>query len=523
VHRLYHYLVHQLSKSVLSYIRKQNLLRPGDRAGVAVSGGADSVALLRVLLELRAELGLVLSVVHLNHCLRGAESDGDEQFVREFAAHHDLPFFSVRRDVSTYATEKKLSVETAARELRYQYFEELLRKGEFNKLATAHTLDDQAETVLLRLLRGSGLRGLSAIRPRLLVKDVAEQVCGAIIRPLLSTRRAQAAVYLAELGQKWHDDATNRNLQYTRNRVRHVLVPLLQKEFNPAATEKLSELAEIARGEEEFWDQERNRLFGSVVSLKRPAWLPTPFYVSSAPAQDGPKSETIDPLPLQKLKQPWPSISDFALNLERFRALPLGAQRRLLQSLESFGMPLDFLHMDRLVRLASSDENPESEIRLPGGWRAVRTAKELLIFTPDLRTEDRIACDYEYPFEVPGSVAVWENGIVLDAQFTSADERYNPDHLLDRRFADNLLVRNWRAGDRFWPANSKQPKKIKELLQDRHITGDEKKAWPVIASGEEIVWLRGFGVRQDLQTQNGAGILITEKALDSGLYPETGN
>ena len=518
---MYHLRVHELAKSALGYIRKQDLLRPGDRVGVAVSGGADSVALLRVLLELRAELGLVLSVVHLNHCLRGSESDGDEQFVRELAAFHDLPFFSVRRDVSAYATEKKLSVEAAARELRYQYFEELLRKGEFNKLATAHTLDDQAETVLLRLLRGSGLRGLSAVRPRLLVKDVAEQVCGAIIRPLLSTRRERAVAYLAELGQEWHEDATNKNLQYTRNRVRHVLVPLLEKEFNPAATEKLAELAEIARGEEEFWDQERNRLFGSIVTLKRPAWLPTPFYVPLAPAQDGQKPEDLDPPLLQKLKQPGPMIGDFALNLDKLRALPLGAQRRLLQSLESFGMPMDFLHIDRLVRLASSDENSESEIRLPWGWRAVRTAKELLIFTPDLRTEDRIACDYEYQFRVPGSITVWENGVVLDAQFASAGERYN--HLLDRRFAEGLVVRNWRPGDRFWPANSKEPKKIKEILQDRHITGDEKKAWPVIASGEDVVWLRGFGVRRDLQTENGAGILITEKALHSELYPETGN
>lgn len=503
----------ELSQSVLSYIRKQDLLRPGDRVGLAVSGGADSVALLRLLLELRSDLGVVLSVVHLNHCLRGAESDTDEQFVDDLAARYDLPFFSVRHDVRAHAAQRKLSIETAAREVRYQYFEDLLRQDEFNKLATAHTLDDQAETVLLRLLRGSGLRGLSAIRPRLLVKDVAEQVCGEIIRPLLNTRREAAAAYLLELGQKWREDATNQQLQFTRNRVRHVLVPLLEKEFNPAAAEKLAELAEIARGEEEFWEKECNRVFGSIVSLRKPAWLPNPLYVPLAPAENGHKSETPDPLLVERLKQPGPMISDFGLNLEKFRALPLGAQRRLIQALENFGMPMDFLHIDRLVRLASGHQT--GEIRLPWGWRAVRNAKELVILTPDLRTEDRRARDYEYQLRVPGNVTIWENSVALDAQFASAGEGYNPDHLLDSRFAESLRVRNWRAGDRFWPADANQPKKIKELLQDRHITGDEKKAWPVIASGEDVVWLRGFGVRRDSQTQNGKGILIREESLDA--------
>lgn len=506
--------MHNLAQSVFHYIRKQDLLCAGDRVGVAVSGGADSVALLRILLELRAELGIVLSVVHLNHCLRGTESDGDEQFVRDLAAHYDLPFFSARRDVKAYATEKRLSIETAARELRYQYFEKLLRKGEFNRLATAHTLDDQAETVLLRLLRGSGLRGLSAIRPRLSVKNIAEQVCGEIIRPLLSTRREGAAAYLAEAGQEWRDDNTNRDLQYTRNRVRHVLVPLLEKEFNPAATEKLAELAEIARGEEEFWEKERNRMFGNIVSFRRPAWLQHSFYVPFAPAGDGQKSDTPDPVLLKKLDQPGPTISDFVLNLDKFRALPLAAQRRLLQSLENFGMPMDFHHVNRIVSLAVGDENSDCKIQLPWGWKAVRTANELLILTPDLRTVDRIASDYEYQLQVPGTVTIWETGVVLDAKYASAGERYNPDHLLDVRFAENLLVRNWRPGDRFWPVHSKASKKIKELLQDRHVTGDEKKAWPVIASGEDVVWLRGFGVRRDLQAENSKGILISEEALE---------
>src|SRR5438270_12865780 len=138
-------------------------MRAGDRVGVAVSGGADSVALLRILLELRAEVGVVLSVVHLNHCLRGAHSDADAEFVADLGLEHKLQFFSKQVDVRAYAAERKLGVEAAGRELRYNFFDELASEARLNRVATAHTLDDQAETVLLRLLRGAWTRGLAGI------------------------------------------------------------------------------------------------------------------------------------------------------------------------------------------------------------------------------------------------------------------------------------------------------------------------------------------------------------------------
>ena len=158
-----------MEQAVVDYIRKHKLLQAGDRVGLAVSGGADSVALLRLLVGLRRELGAVLAVVHFNHQLRGEESDADERFVADLAARHSLELHSASGDVAKHAAEKHLSVETAAREMRYTYFRRLLAESRLNRIATAHTLDDQAETVLLRLVRGAGTRGLAGIYPQLLL------------------------------------------------------------------------------------------------------------------------------------------------------------------------------------------------------------------------------------------------------------------------------------------------------------------------------------------------------------------
>ena len=475
--------MHKLAQSVLGYIRKQDLIRPGDRVGVAVSGGADSVALLRILLELRNELGIVLSIVHLNHTLRGAESDADEKLVRDLANAHELQFLCESRDVKAYAAEKKLSIETAARELRYQFFEKLLRSGELNKLATAHTLDDQAETVLLKLLRGTGTRGLAGIYP---VVSLGEATTGAVVtydesqraqrgnkavvRPLLAAPRADLEHFLTDVNQAWREDSSNLELRHTRNRIRHEVLPLLQKYVNPSVHQTLSEAAEIARAEEEFWSVEAGR------------WLATVWT----------RSEESGTLQCDELNQ-----------------LSLALRRRLVRvAARSLGLNLEFGHVEEVLSLSKEG----ARVALPSGWTARRQKRTIRI---ELCKEATV--DYEHRLIVPGRVAVVEAGIHVATSVgrDNPDQRYNPDDLLDMRFAENgLAVRNWRAGDRFWPSHSKAPKKIKDLLQDRHVTGEEKKRWPVIACRDEVVWLRGFGVGRDYQSKRNEGILIREEPLD---------
>jgi tRNA(Ile)-lysidine synthase len=467
--------VHKLAQSVLGYVRKHDLLRPGDRVGIAVSGGADSVALLRLMIELRGELGLVLLVVHLNHTLRGQESDADEQFVANLSVSHGLEFLSNSRDVKAYAAEKKLSLETAAREVRYQFFKDCLRNKSLDKVATAHTLDDQAETVLMKLARGAGTRGLAGIYPKVSSQHSAfssQRKQQSIIRPLLETKRRDLENYLAEIRQDWREDASNRDLRHTRNRIRHGILPRFERHVNPAVREALAETAEISRADEEYWAAEIERVLPEV----------------------------------------WARTSGGGFLKAGFADQPLAAQRRLIRAAgESLGQMLEFRHVEE-VRLLS---NEGEIVSLPEDWTVSRHKGELRF---------ELACgapeDYEYQLSIPGKVTVTEARVLVETLLVlsgHSSELYNPEQLVEPKFLQQALtIRNWHSGERFWPAHMKEPKKLKELLQDRHITGREKKLWPVVASGGEIVWVRGFGIRRDFQSKDANGVLIRDFPILEG-------
>jgi len=233
--------VSKLPKELRTHIEKQGLLRAGERVGVAVSGGADSVALLRLLLELREPLGVVLSVVHFDHKLRGVASEKDERFVAGLAEKFGLTLHIGHGEVGKKAKKEKANLEDAARRARYAFFRRLTEGGLVNCVATAHTADDQAETVLAHILRGTGLAGLGGIHPA--TKD-------GIVRPLLAARRADLRKYLREKKQTWREDSTNRDTARQRARMRKKLLPLLEKEFNPKSVEHLGDLANAALEEE---------------------------------------------------------------------------------------------------------------------------------------------------------------------------------------------------------------------------------------------------------------------------------
>jgi tRNA(Ile)-lysidine synthase len=463
--QLYYGAVHTLGQNVLGYVRKHALLKPGDRVGAAVSGGADSIAMLRILLELRQELGVVPSVVHFNHKLRGAESDTDEHFVGELARSHDLEFYFDSGDVAPHAEQHHLSLETAAREMRYAYFSRLLREKRMSQIATAHTLDDQAETVIMRLSRGAGSRGLAGIYPKL------ESVAGSsIVRPMLGTQRHQVESYLNDIGLGWREDASNRDLRHSRNRVRHGILPQLERDLNPAVRDALAETAELARVEEEYWDQEVNRILPGM-------WLD--------------------------------SGKDLRLNI--LLSLPLALQRRVIRAAaESVGLRLDFRQVAGTLEVCTGNARA---VELAGGWKVART-QGVLQFARDEPFRPSVGTDYEYRISIPGKVLVPELGVRLEAALMTPDASgADPSReLLDLpSLKGDLVVRNWRSGDRFWPSHTKGPKKIKELLQERHVTGPIRQLWPVLANGAEIVWTRGFRIPSKLVPRNGAeGVLIRE-------------
>src|ERR1700719_2179324 len=233
-----------LISRVESAIEEWGLLRAGERVGVAVSGGADSVALLLLLLELRAKIGVVLSVVHFNHKLRGKASEADARFVEKLALKHGLAFHVGQADVKAKARRDKNNLEDTARRARYEFFTTLIMAERLDKIVVAHTMDDQAETVLAHILRGTGLAGLGGMHP------AVEHV----VRPLLAVRRAELRAYLHGKKRTWREDATNRDTTKMRARIRKKLLPILEKDFQPAVVQHLATLAELAREDEAFLD-----------------------------------------------------------------------------------------------------------------------------------------------------------------------------------------------------------------------------------------------------------------------------
>lgn len=431
----------------------------------------------------------MVSVAHFHHGIRGDEADADREFVARLASQHGLEFHAGFGDAPVHARERGLSLETAARELRHHWFAKLLAERKADKIATAHTLDDQAETVLMRVIRGTGGKGLAAISPCHSDKG--------LIRPFLETSRAEIEQYLRSRNQPWREDSSNRDLVHTRNRIRHELLPMLEQHFNPAIRQTLADLAEVARAEAEYWEHEVAALLPRLVHQGKPS--------RSGRSTSGEASQT------------------WALDLAGMNSLPLALQRQILQHLAAeLGVTLEFKHVQELI-MRIRGKRPGKPVVLPGGYTAIPTFRELQ-FTP--QPAHKPSQGYAYTLPVPGEVTVGALGSTIRARVialsaAASAEGYNPTLLLDRALLQSeLIVRNWRAGDRYFPAHTKSPRKIKELLQPgrfgRPLAPAEKALWPVIESAGQIVWLRGFPVPDAFSYRTGDAVLIEEVKSISG-------
>jgi tRNA(Ile)-lysidine synthase len=473
-------------KKVLKYVLGQQMLRPGQRVTVGCSGGADSVALLHVLAELREDLGIVVSAGHFHHQIRGAEADADQRFVEGLAAEHQVDFYSGSGNAPQYAAEHKISLETAARDLRHQWFADLIKQGKADKIATAHTLDDQAETVLMRILRGTGTRGLAGIAPA--------QQAKYLVRPLLTTTRREIEAYLQAKGQCWREDSSNLDLGHTRNRVRHTLLPLLEREFNPAIRQTLSDLANVSQAEEDYWDNELSLLLPRLVHEGKPTRIGRS---ASGDAQ-----------------------GILAVDLSALQGLALAVRRQIIQRTAlDFGVSLEFKHIQQLTDVAE-DGKPGAKLALPDGLAANRTARELQFS----RNTPQAPQDYCYLLPIPGEVTIVELGMTIRATLISDGKQkasgYNGATFLDPSLlGSELKVRNWRAGDKFFPAHTQSPKKVKELLQSGRLGYElspaQRKAWPVIESAGQIVWMRSFPASKDFAANSGEAVLIEEANMNT--------
>ncbi len=424
--------------------------RPGMRIAVAVSGGADSVALLRALTQIGAEKGLILSIAHMHHGIRRAAADDDAAFVETLAGELGLHLDRKQVDTPAYAQAESMGLEEAARTLRYGWFAELLGSGTFDAIATAHTLNDQAETVLHKLIRGAWTEGLSGIHP--ILKPVAASG-GQILRPLLGATREQITTWLTQIGQPWQEDTTNAALTYTRNRIRHQLLPLLAT-FNPQIAHQLSHAAAIARDEESYWQKEVDRLLPSLLLPGRPV-------------RGGGRSSSTQP-----------GKRSLAIEIDRLRTLHPALVRRLLRAAaKQFEAALDFEQTARLLALVegSASANPRRE-DLTANLRAERTPRELrLLFTT--RFEPPNPARIEIP--VPGEGEGFGYRIRLSLTAQSPDPQ--PDALLRAALPTDRVQLRYSRG---------APKRVKEVLERLGVPAGQRAEWPVLVWQGEIVWLR---------------------------------
>lgn len=337
-------------------------MRPGDRIFVAVSGGADSVALLRSVhranLEPRSALGVGMSVAHVHHGIRGEEADGDLAFVSELCASLDVPLEVQHVDVPGRVAATGETTEEAARHLRYEWFRSLIGDRKADAVLTAHTLDDQTETVLLKFLRGAWTAGLAGIYPSVEVRPVGGHV-GKIFRPLLKVRRSEIKTYLRSLGQVWREDFSNSDTAFTRNRVRHDLLPLL-RDFNPNLDQALANLATLAREEEDRWRSELERLLPQIL-------LP------GKPVRGGGRAVG------SEIGEAYISI-----DIARLSAMDPALRRRVLRAAASWlGAQISFDETSRLLALcgiapiSTVPSRPGARLQLSGQLRAERSPREL--------------------------------------------------------------------------------------------------------------------------------------------------
>jgi tRNA(Ile)-lysidine synthase len=431
-------------------VRSKQIFRPGQRVGVGVSGGPDSVLLLHFMKKLAGEAGLTVAAVHFNHRLRGTESDGDEALVRDLAASLQVDYLRGEAEVARVARERRGNLEAVARELRYRCFFSLVDQGRLDVVATAHTANDQAETVLMRLLRGTGTRGLGGIYP------VLE---GKVVRPFLSLTREEVVKEIAERKIFYRVDSSNLNMKLRRNKVRTELLPLLATEYNPQIIHLLNQFADRARDDEAYLER--------LARDRSHPWR----------TREG-KEERI----------PVRALAEFPPALAR-RVL-----RQMLQIVRGSAHGLTYAHIESLRRFAAEAQSGKVQT-LPGGVVA-RKEFSWLVVAP--KAAGPAGGDFSYPVTFPGKLAVHELGALIHFKILTREDpgkAYNLNKIVcldPRKLLGELELRNWRAGDSFCPVGSRGVRKLKELFRERKIPEVRRKGWPVLLCAGQIVWVRGF-------------------------------
>lgn len=428
---------------VTKTLKKYNMLTQGEKVVVGVSGGADSIAMLYALNEL-IEYGLELIVAHLNHGIRGDEAKRDADFVKETAKTLGLTFVYGEVDTVKYKEEQGLSLEDAARTLRYKFFDQVLSKHYATKLATAHTLDDQAETVLMRLIRGSGSKGLSGIPP----------ISNNIIRPLIDNSRKEIEEFLRSKNVSWINDSTNESNEFLRNKIRHDLIPELET-YNPQIKETLSRTADILRSEEKFISSEALKHFEETFSTN--------------------KSELIGNLAYYRnIDKPL-----------RFTLLRLAIER-IAGSLKN----ISSLHITTADDFLLSD-SVSGEIEISEGVVIVKGYDTILV-----TKKSELEHEFKYSIQNPGKWGFPEFEVEVSIVKTDTLDENNESmaYFDPNTVSFPIEARNFQPGDRFSPLGMASSKKLQDYFTDIKLPQFLRSRVPIFISNGEIMWVGGIRI-----------------------------
>jgi tRNA(Ile)-lysidine synthase len=485
----------------------------GDTVVVAVSGGPDSVALAHALRDLQEELGLSLHIAHLNHGIRGTEADEDADFVRRLADELDLPVTIEKADVPAVRKLLKLSVEEAARKVRYEFLDSVADDLGAARIVTAHTADDQAETVLMNLIRGAGPDGLAGI----------PFVRGRYVRPLLSVTRDEVMLYSEENHLQSRTDSTNLSDEYRRNRVRLELIPLLEVGYNPGVKDTLAATAEIMRAESEYMAERAAEAFAAVAEQstdegigekgkdcrKTPCGPPSeggriPLLtkkeglVSDAPQPLRRRSGEVESagVIMPSLQQP----HETHFHTEALLALPLAMRRRVIRmAVESAKGDLKdvaFKQVERILHRLESGK--DFGLTLPSGVVFAKRDGDILRIH---RSEpELVSPSVELELPIPGGVEFPELKVAIAAEILSSVVDYiRPPGSLDvvidmAKVVGTLVARNWLPGDRIRPLGMMEDKKLQDIFTDAKVPRRQRDLVPVIVDDEKIIWVVGLAI-----------------------------
>jgi tRNA(Ile)-lysidine synthase len=463
-----------LKDRVLRTLRRHDLIPARSRVVAAVSGGPDSMALVHVLAELQLAGDFTLAgLAHLNHRLRGDAADADEEFCRTAAAALGVPIEIESTDVAARAREEGSSIETTARAARYEFLERAAARLGADRIAVGHTRNDQAETFLLRLLRGAGPRGLGGIRPRV----------GRIVRPLIDATRADVLEYLGVHGIAWREDDSNADVGIPRNRVRHELIPFLAERFTPGIVDVLARDAAIAQEDAEWLDSAAIEIAPTIV-------------LDSSQANVGTSGS--------------PQHGRIRLDARALADAPVALARRVVRdALQAVGegRTPGFEHVAAVMGL-----EPGQSVDVPG-VQAERRGAEI-----HLRARTAEANPFQYSLSIPGEVEVVEAGLVISADRTNEFDGPGPRGVARQTavavsaagLAGELKVRSRRPGDALRPIGLGGRKKLQDLLVDRKVAREERDRVPIVVDrSDRIVWVVGHAVAEDFRvTEPAAGVIL---------------